>query len=182
MDVSNLANHVNISKERQNISIKKHFLSKKVYSDFKLKTWQGQMGIVVVLPALLVTFWAGELNFLEGTKSFCDIFMSLYASQMKYSEFLYVCHILNYFEIFTYLILHLTKVYVIEKCILIASKLINLLKVYAQFRGNISYIILINMKTKYISNLNMKFCRAEKARYQVTKKLFLYSFIKYENY
>ena len=39
-------------------------------SDFKLKTWQGQMGIVVVLPALLVTFWAGELNFLEGTKSF----------------------------------------------------------------------------------------------------------------
>ena len=115
-------------------------------------------------------------------KFFCDIFMSLYASQMKYSEFLYVCHILNYFEIFTYLILHLTKVHVIEKCILITSKLINLLKVYAQFRGNISYIILINMKTKYISNLNMKFCRAEKARYQVSKKLFLYSFIKYENY
>ena len=87
-----------------------------------------------------------------------------------------------------YLILHLIKVHVREKCILITSKLINLLKLYAQFRGKIilmifiSYIILINMKTKYISNLNMKFCRAEKARYQVTKKLFLYSFIKYENY
>ena len=70
---ASIRNHVNLRKERQNISagsIKKHFLSKKVYSDLKLKTWQGQMGIVVVLPALLVTFWAGELNFLEGTKSF----------------------------------------------------------------------------------------------------------------
>ena len=70
---ASIRNHANLSKEPQNISagsIRKHFLSKKVYSDFKLKTWQGQMGIVVVLPALLVTFWAGELNFLEGTKSF----------------------------------------------------------------------------------------------------------------